>query len=145
MSSCSSRDMERYVTCILLPRDRFKFTSSLPAISSPLGQSWAHRGKIFTTCLPAGFFMIWQVVPVLLFHRINCYRMSMWLALLRYLISVEIYHDLGPALSKEEVFRRVSYGKQLKAGLHYPGSAGLTSQRWEIPSRVYPLTPNCRS
>jgi hypothetical protein len=56
------------------------------------------------------------------------FGMAVWLALLIRLVGVEIYLSLTPR--ETERLRRVSYQKQLEAGLKNPGSAGLTSDRW---------------
>jgi uncharacterized membrane protein len=56
------------------------------------------------------------------------FGMATWLALFMHLVGVEIYLGLTPA--EGERLRRVSYEKQLEAGLKNPGSAGLTTDRW---------------
>lgn len=50
-----------------------------------------------------------------------------WLALAIHLIAVEIYLQLTP--KEAERLRRVSYQRQLEAGMKHPGNAGLTVQR----------------
>ncbi|KAK7419805.1 hypothetical protein QQZ08_010693 [Neonectria magnoliae] len=52
---------------------------------------------------------------------------SAWLALALHCIAVEIYLRLTPA--EAERLRRVSYQRQLEAGMKNPGDAGLTVQR----------------
>ncbi|KAF7537175.1 hypothetical protein G7Z17_g12906 [Cylindrodendrum hubeiense] len=52
---------------------------------------------------------------------------SAWLALAIHCIAVEIYLRLTPA--EAERLRRVSYQRQLEAGMKNPGNAGLTAQR----------------
>ncbi|TKA61245.1 hypothetical protein B0A49_11963 [Cryomyces minteri] len=56
------------------------------------------------------------------------FGMALWLALFLHAFGVEIYLQLTPAES--ERLRRVSYERQLEAGSKYPGSAGLTVDRW---------------
>ncbi|KAL6409033.1 hypothetical protein AUP68_07984 [Ilyonectria robusta] len=52
---------------------------------------------------------------------------SAWLALAIHCIAVELYLRLTPA--EAERLRRVSYQRQLEAGMKNPGNAGLTAQR----------------
>lgn len=52
----------------------------------------------------------------------------LWLSIVMHLVGVEIYLALTPR--EGERLRRVSYEKQLEAGLKHPGSAGITSDRW---------------
>jgi hypothetical protein len=56
------------------------------------------------------------------------FGMAIWMSLLLHIIGVEIYLGLTPR--ETERLRKVSYEKQLEAGLKNPGSAGLTSDRW---------------
>ena len=53
---------------------------------------------------------------------------AVWVALWLHLVGVEIYLGITPA--EGERLRNVSYERQLEAGFKYPGSAGLTSDRW---------------
>lgn len=64
------------------------------------------------------------------------FGMAFWLAFLIHLVGVEIYLGLTPRES--ERLRRISYKKQLEAGLENPGSAGLTSDRWGDADRWEP-------
>ena len=50
-----------------------------------------------------------------------------WLALAIHVIGVELYLHLTPA--EGERLRRISYQRQLEAGMRNPGNAGLTVQR----------------
>ncbi|KPM37752.1 hypothetical protein AK830_g8834 [Neonectria ditissima] len=52
---------------------------------------------------------------------------SAWLALAIHCVAVELYLRLTPA--EAERLRRVSYQRQLEAGMKNPGNAGLTVQR----------------
>ncbi|KAI5458900.1 hypothetical protein BGZ63DRAFT_360725 [Mariannaea sp. PMI_226] len=60
-----------------------------------------------------------------------------WLALAIHCIAAELYLRLTPA--EAERLRRVSYQRQLKAGMKNPGNAGLTAQKmgdalpWSYP------------
>lgn len=56
------------------------------------------------------------------------FGMAVWMSLLLHLVGVEIYLGLTPR--ETERLRKVSYEKQLEAGMNNPGSAGLTSDRW---------------
>ena len=56
------------------------------------------------------------------------FGMAMWLALILHLVGVEIYLALTPRESDR--LRQVSYERQLEQGFRYPGSAGLTADRW---------------
>jgi hypothetical protein len=56
------------------------------------------------------------------------FGMAAWLSIFLHTIGVEIYLNLTPA--EGERLRRVSYAKQLEAGMKNPGSAGLTVDRW---------------
>ncbi|KAL9000310.1 MAG: hypothetical protein Q9169_001027 [Polycauliona sp. 2 TL-2023] len=51
-----------------------------------------------------------------------------WLALAMHAIGVEIYLHLTPRESNR--LRNVSYQRQMEAGFKYPGSSGITSDRW---------------
>lgn len=55
------------------------------------------------------------------------FGMSLWLALAIHAIGVEIYLHLTP--KEAQRLRQVSYQRQLEAGMHNPGSAGLTADR----------------
>ncbi|KAF5026238.1 hypothetical protein F66182_1669 [Fusarium sp. NRRL 66182] len=50
-----------------------------------------------------------------------------WLALLVHAVAAEVYLHLTPV--EAERLRKVSYRRQLEAGMRNPGSAGLTAQR----------------
>ena len=54
--------------------------------------------------------------------------MAMWLAIFMHTVGVEIYLALTPR--EGERLRQVSYERQMERGLEYPGSAGLTVDRW---------------
>jgi hypothetical protein len=56
------------------------------------------------------------------------FGMAAWLSVFLHTIGVEIYLNLTPA--EGERLRRISYAKQLEAGMKNPGSAGLTVDRW---------------
>ena len=56
------------------------------------------------------------------------FGMAGWLALLLHAVGVEIYLRLTPR--EHERLRKVSYRRQLEAGMERPGSAGLTVERW---------------
>jgi hypothetical protein len=56
------------------------------------------------------------------------FGMAAWLSVFLHTIGVEIYLNLTPA--EGECLRRISYAKQLEAGMKNPGSAGLTVDRW---------------
>lgn len=56
------------------------------------------------------------------------FGMAAWLSIFLHTIGVEIYLNLTPA--EGECLRRISYAKQLEAGMKNPGSAGLTVDRW---------------
>lgn len=64
-----------------------------------------------------------------------------WLALAIHLFAVEIYLQLTP--KEAERLRRVSYQRQLEAGMKNPGNAGLTVQRigdaspWVCPEAAW--------
>ncbi|KAH8687302.1 hypothetical protein BGZ60DRAFT_438897 [Tricladium varicosporioides] len=64
------------------------------------------------------------------------FGMALWLAIFMHLIGVEIYLNLTPRES--ERLRAVSYERQLEAGFKYPGSGGLTSDRWGDAPRWKP-------
>ncbi|KAL8787070.1 MAG: hypothetical protein Q9213_002412 [Squamulea squamosa] len=51
-----------------------------------------------------------------------------WLALAIHAIGVEIYLHLTPREANR--LRNVSYQRQMEAGFTYPGSSGITSDRW---------------
>lgn len=57
----------------------------------------------------------------------SAFGASGWLALLIHIVGVEVYLHLTPAES--ERLRRVSYSRQLEAGMKNPGNAGLTAQK----------------
>jgi hypothetical protein len=72
------------------------------------------------------------------------FGMAIWLSLLMHLVGVEIYLNLTGA--EGERLRNVSFERQLEAGMENPGSAGLTSDRWDgmavwQPARSSSLTP----
>lgn len=50
-----------------------------------------------------------------------------WIAVVLHLLLAELYLHLTPA--EAERLRRVSYQRQLEAGMKNPGNAGLTVQR----------------
>ncbi|KAM5361151.1 hypothetical protein ACJZ2D_013296 [Fusarium nematophilum] len=50
-----------------------------------------------------------------------------WLALLLHIVAAEVYIRLTPA--EAERLRRISYQRQLEAGVKNPGNAGLTAQK----------------
>jgi hypothetical protein len=56
------------------------------------------------------------------------FGMAAWIAIFLHTVGVEIYLSLTPA--EGERLRKVSYEKQLEAGMKNPGSAGLTVDRW---------------
>ncbi|KZM22334.1 uncharacterized protein EKO05_0007943 [Ascochyta rabiei] len=62
---------------------------------------------------------------------------ALWLAFNLHALGVEIYLALTPR--EAERLRKVSYARQLEAGMQNPGSAGLTtdrlgdSERWVVP------------
>ncbi|KAF2996714.1 hypothetical protein E8E13_005701 [Curvularia kusanoi] len=64
---------------------------------------------------------------------------ALWLAFNLHALGVEIYLHLTPR--EAERLRKVSYTRQLEAGMRNPGSAGLTadrlgdSERWSVPDR----------
>ncbi|KAL8764697.1 MAG: hypothetical protein Q9209_007920 [Squamulea sp. 1 TL-2023] len=62
------------------------------------------------------------------------FGMAVWMALFLHAAGVEIYLNLTPRESNR--LRQVSYEKQLEKGLSPAGSAGLTSDRWEMLSHV---------
>ncbi|KAF2729458.1 hypothetical protein EJ04DRAFT_588713 [Polyplosphaeria fusca] len=55
------------------------------------------------------------------------FGMAMWLALAMHAIGVEVYLHLTPR--ETERLRKVSYQRQLEAGMRHPGYAGLTAER----------------
>jgi len=55
------------------------------------------------------------------------FGMAMWLGLFVHAIGVEIYIHLTPGESAR--LRQISYERQLEAGFHHPGNAGLTVER----------------
>ncbi|KAF4989794.1 hypothetical protein FGRMN_8886 [Fusarium graminum] len=57
----------------------------------------------------------------------SAFGASAWLALLLHIIAAEIYLRLTPAEAQR--LRKVSYRRQLEAGMGNPGNAGLTAQR----------------
>ena len=71
-----------------------------------------------------------------------------WLALLVHAVGVEIYLHLTPR--ENQRLRKISYQRQLEAGVSHPGSAGLTVDRvgdaeaWEPPRRSEPETVVCK-
>ncbi|KAI1336963.1 hypothetical protein F5Y15DRAFT_392833 [Xylariaceae sp. FL0016] len=67
------------------------------------------------------------------------FGMAIWLGFLIHIVGVEIYLHLTPA--EAERLRRVSYQRQVEAGMAHPGSAGLTadrlgdSEKWSPPTK----------
>ncbi|PKS12544.1 hypothetical protein jhhlp_000752 [Lomentospora prolificans] len=59
-----------------------------------------------------------------------------WLAIALHAIGVEIYLRLTPA--EHERLRKISYQRQLEAGMQNPGSAGLTADRLGDSDKWYP-------
>ncbi|KAI5922503.1 hypothetical protein F4810DRAFT_254164 [Camillea tinctor] len=57
----------------------------------------------------------------------STFGMALWLAFIIHVAGIELYLRLTPA--ETERLRRVSYERQLKAGMKHPGSAGLTADR----------------
>ncbi|KAJ4985743.1 hypothetical protein SVAN01_08739 [Stagonosporopsis vannaccii] len=55
------------------------------------------------------------------------FGMALWLAFAIHALGVEVYLQLTP--KEAERLRRVSYTRQLEAGMRNPGSAGLTADR----------------
>ncbi|KAF2625819.1 hypothetical protein BU25DRAFT_396650 [Macroventuria anomochaeta] len=55
------------------------------------------------------------------------FGMALWLAFAVHALGIEIYLQLTP--KEAERLRQVSYTRQLEAGMHKPGSAGLTADR----------------
>lgn len=53
-----------------------------------------------------------------------------------HLVGIEIYLQMTPRESAR--LRRVSYEKQLEAGMKHPGSAGLTTDRWGDAEKYTP-------
>ena len=66
------------------------------------------------------------------------FGMAAWIAIFLHTVGVEIYLNLTPA--EGERLRRISYEKQLEAGMKNPGSAGLTidgwgdAEKWVVPA-----------
>ena len=56
-----------------------------------------------------------------------CFNAAMWLALSLHVLGVELYLHLTPAEAAR--LRRISYKRQIEAGMRWPGNAGLTSER----------------
>lgn len=56
------------------------------------------------------------------------FGMALWLSIFLHTVGVEIYLALTPRESQR--LREVSYQRQLEKGLKYPGSAGLTVQKF---------------
>lgn len=67
------------------------------------------------------------------------FGMALWLGLVLHIVGVEIYLSLTPRESDR--LRKVSYQKQLEAGIKNPGSAGLTADRWGDAGEWSPGTP----
>jgi hypothetical protein len=73
----------------------------------------------------------------------SAFGASAWLALLLHVIAAEVYLRLTPAEAQR--LRKVSYRRQLEAGMGSPGNAGLTAQRlgdaepWICPDDGQPL------
>ncbi|KAF1927247.1 uncharacterized protein M421DRAFT_66072 [Didymella exigua CBS 183.55] len=73
------------------------------------------------------------------------FGMALWLAFAVHTVSVEIYLHLTPR--EAERLRQVSYTRQLEAGKHNPGSAGLTADRfgdakpWLAEGRIQSTIP----
>lgn len=63
--------------------------------------------------------------PAAAFHL--AFAMGSWLALLIHAVGVELYLHLTPV--EAERLRKVSYQRQLEAGMRHPGNAGLTATR----------------
>ncbi|KAI0600029.1 hypothetical protein F4775DRAFT_599554 [Biscogniauxia sp. FL1348] len=57
----------------------------------------------------------------------STFGMALWLAFIIHVAGIELYLHLTPA--ETERLRKVSYERQLKAGMKHPGSAGLTADR----------------
>ncbi|KAI1502353.1 hypothetical protein F5X99DRAFT_159100 [Biscogniauxia marginata] len=57
----------------------------------------------------------------------STFGMALWLAFALHAAGIELYLHLTPA--ETERLRRVSYARQVKAGMRHPGSAGLTADR----------------
>ncbi|KAF3039390.1 hypothetical protein E8E12_007955 [Didymella heteroderae] len=55
------------------------------------------------------------------------FGMALWLAFALHAVGIEVYLHLTPR--EAERLRQVSYTRQLEAGMHNPGSAGLTADR----------------
>lgn len=55
------------------------------------------------------------------------FGMALWVALWLHAVGIEVYLHLTPR--EAERLRKVSYQRQLEAGLKNPGSAGLTSDK----------------
>ncbi|KAJ4398910.1 hypothetical protein N0V91_009864 [Didymella pomorum] len=55
------------------------------------------------------------------------FGMALWLAFVIHAVGIEVYLHLTPR--EAERLRQVSYTRQLEAGMHNPGSAGLTADR----------------
>jgi hypothetical protein len=69
------------------------------------------------------------------------FGMAAWIAIFLHTVGVEIYLNLTPA--EAECLRRVSYKKQLEAGMNNPGSVGLTVDRWgDAETWVIPVEDN---
>ncbi|KAM0340320.1 hypothetical protein ACHAPU_010533 [Fusarium lateritium] len=73
----------------------------------------------------------------------SAFGASAWLALLLHIVAAEVYLRLTPAEAQR--LRKVSYRRQLEAGMGNPGNAGLTAQRlgdaepWICPDDEQPL------
>jgi len=64
------------------------------------------------------------------------FGMAIWLALFLHLVGVEIYLRLTPR--EAERLREVSWKRQSERGFEWPGSAGLTVDRWGDAERWVP-------
>lgn len=56
------------------------------------------------------------------------FGMAFWFALILHVVGVEIYLHLTPREAGR--LRLVSWERQAERGFRFPGSAGLTSDRW---------------
>ncbi|KAI9729801.1 MAG: hypothetical protein M1818_008378 [Claussenomyces sp. TS43310] len=65
------------------------------------------------------------------------FGMAMWLAIILHLVGVEIYLALTPREGNR--VRQVSYERQLEQGFRFPGSAGLTADRWGDAEEWQPI------
>ncbi|CAJ2501359.1 Uu.00g042120.m01.CDS01 [Anthostomella pinea] len=67
------------------------------------------------------------------------FGMAIWLAWLIHIFGAELYLHLTPV--EAERLRRVSYQRQLEAGMRQPGSAGLTADRLGDSEKWMPPAP----